>query len=283
MPHRATWSLTRCAALLMVAAASACSPDRGAAGPPGKGAARPTAPLAQTRAPAALPVVPWTAVTPGAEPATFTVRGRVLFQGDVPPRYRPRAASGAAAGTAAGEVAAPPPAIVDAEGGVRDVVVALESPAAAAALAGAAGREVEIDQAGSVFAPHVAALPAGGRVRFRNSDAIPHGVQIVERGFTVETRNLAAGGEWLFQPPARAGDYTIGCGMHAWMSAFVRVTSTPFCAVSGEEGAFAIAGVPAGAYDVTLRHLHLKAATPAPGRITLPKGADRPLTLTVRR
>jgi hypothetical protein len=46
----------------------------------------------------------------------------------------------------------------------------------------------------------------------------------------------------------------LGCDVHRWMVAFVGVMSHPYFAVSGADGQFRIAHVPAGSYTVKTWH-----------------------------
>ena len=44
------------------------------------------------------------------------------------------------------------------------------------------------------------------------------------------------------------------CDVHPWMSAYVGVMSNPFYGVTGDDGAFAIKGLPAGEYEIAAWH-----------------------------
>ena len=53
----------------------------------------------------------------------------------------------------------------------------------------------------------------------------------------------------------RLGVVRIDCDvLHTWMSAAIVVVSSPYFAVTGENGSFSIAGIPAGNYDVEVWH-----------------------------
>lgn len=53
----------------------------------------------------------------------------------------------------------------------------------------------------------------------------------------------------------------IGCDVHRWMTAWIGVVSHPYFAVSGGDGTFTIAGVPAGRRSVSAWHERLGTLT----------------------
>jgi hypothetical protein len=46
----------------------------------------------------------------------------------------------------------------------------------------------------------------------------------------------------------------VKCDVHSWMTAYIGVEPHPYFAVSGERGAFRIAGVPPGRYSIRTWH-----------------------------
>lgn len=54
---------------------------------------------------------------------------------------------------------------------------------------------------------------------------------------------------------AKAGDVLeLTCDVHAWMHAWVVVNDSPYFAVTGDDGAFTISGLPAGTYTLEAWH-----------------------------
>jgi hypothetical protein len=67
------------------------------------------------------------------------------------------------------------------------------------------------------------------------------------------------------------------CDIHPWMKAWVSVRDTPWFAVSGEDGAFTIGGVPPGEY--TLEACHEKYGKKL-GKLTLDPSGSAKITIT---
>ena len=55
--------------------------------------------------------------------------------------------------------------------------------------------------------------------------------------------------------------FIIKCDVHPWMQAFVAVSPHPFFAVTGDDGSFSIANLPAGTYEIEAWHERLAAQT----------------------
>jgi hypothetical protein len=66
------------------------------------------------------------------------------------------------------------------------------------------------------------------------------------------------------------------CDVHPWMRAYAVVTADGFFAVSGEDGAFAIAGLPPGTYELEAWHPTLGVRT---AKVTIGK-ARKPAAVT---
>ncbi|WP_176063213.1 carboxypeptidase regulatory-like domain-containing protein [Anaeromyxobacter diazotrophicus] len=122
------------------------------------------------------------------------------------------------------------------------------------------------------FAPHVQAVPAGSTLEVANGDPILHSV----RGWAGRRSRfelaLASRGDRAEAALERPGVIQVRCDVHAWMIAYVVVTAGP-AAVSGDDGTFAVRGVPPGEYTVRAWHERLGERTL---RVTVPaEGAAR--------
>ncbi len=173
----------------------------------------------------------------------------------------------------------PPRVIATADGRIADAVITLESVAASAALAAKPPVTVDVDQEGSIYAPHVAVVPVGSSVRFLNSDRILHNVHLRHDAHTVDQRDMPAGEKWTLAAGDKARAISIGCNFHPWMSGHIKVVDTPYFGKSDERGRFVIGDVPDGRYRALIWHEELVAASDAPLEIEIKDGQAGPIRL----
>ncbi len=140
---------------------------------------------------------------------------------------------------------------VSSQGGVANTVIWLEgnfsSPLGTTT-------NVVLNQSQCNFQPHVALIPPGGRLRVLNSDPLAHDVRAFEEAkmlFRLDMDTKAKPQDEQFE---KQGIYTIRCGLHPWMHAFVVQAAHPFYAVSNAEGKFSLGNVPAGKHRLHLWH-----------------------------
>lgn len=205
--------------------------------------------------------------------------------GDATPRSRatPTALDPALTGSVAGIVrftgAKPPPRIVDA---TNDPTCVREHPAGLAIesievsnerLANvfvyiARGLEdrvfavpqapVVVDQRGCLYAPRVAGVQVGQPIRFLNSDDTLHNVHGEpehSKAWNFGLSHQGAARELVITTPEVM--VPIRCEVHPWMRAYLGVLPHPYFAVTGSDGSYRFAGVPAGRYVVATWHEQL--------------------------
>jgi hypothetical protein len=141
--------------------------------------------------------------------------------------------------------------IVNQGGGLRNAVVILRP---LHRIVNVQPGRILLDNKRCAFTPHVQIAGIGSELLLKNSDPILH---------TVHAR---LGKETLFNVGLprwrqvskildRLGMIRIDCDvLHTWMSAAIVVVSTPYVAVTGEDGAFVMDEIPAGKYDVEIWH-----------------------------
>jgi plastocyanin len=114
---------------------------------------------------------------------------------------------------------------------------------------------VTMDQVGCQYKPHVMGIMVGQPFKVLNNDGVLHNVHALSKANP--TFNMA-------MPPTRKeasatfgkeeGMFVIKCDVHPWMQSYMGVFSHPFFAVTGADGKFTIANLPAGTYEVEAWH-----------------------------
>lgn len=117
----------------------------------------------------------------------------------------------------------------------------------------------EIDQAGCMYQPYVAAVMVGQKFDVKNSDPFMHNVNAtpkLNKGFNFAQASQGQVNEKVFDKAEMGVRFS--CNVHPWMIAYVSVMENPFFVVTDEKGTFAIKGdLPDGKY--TLEAYHQKA------------------------
>jgi plastocyanin len=114
---------------------------------------------------------------------------------------------------------------------------------------------VVLDQMGCTYAPRVFGIQAGQPLEILNSDETLHNVHAMPMNNREFNRGQALKGmkhTHVFTTPEVMVPFK--CDVHNWMNAWVGVVNHPFHAVSGEGGAFEIAGLPPGTYTIEAWH-----------------------------
>lgn len=135
---------------------------------------------------------------------------------------------------------------------------------------------VVIDQQGCQYTPHVVGLMVDQPLTFRNSDGFAHNVHGISKPNINEHFNLsqnAAGQENSKKLSEPELPYNVQCDIHKWMSAYVGVFDHPFFAVTGDDGAFEITGLPPGDYEIEAWQESAKANGPQTAKVTVADGA----------
>ncbi len=143
--------------------------------------------------------------------------------------------------------------LVGENGGLKNVVVYVEDapegdypiPTETAVL----------DQIGCMYVPRIVTMRAGQAIEVRNSDPLLHNVRSFakrNRPFNMGQPEGSPAREKVFEKPETA--VKLKCDVHPWMTGHVFAFEHPFHAVTDENGAFSISGLPAGTYTVIAWH-----------------------------
>ena len=192
-----------------------------------------------------------------AEPTGWaSIHGAFRIDGTPPPR-RPAAVQGDDTSYCApgGNVPLSEEVVVGSDGGIRDVLVFLDTaipddpqwinPERYDADKAA---EVLFDQKQCMFLTHVMAMRSTQTLKIANSDDVGHNTKIEPRDDAKAFNQIIA--------PGRTAMHEIGgperqpmpvvCSIHPWMRAYLITRDSPYFDVTDESGQFRIEDVPAG-------------------------------------
>ena len=186
-----------------------------------------------------------------------SIKGVVLFEGEAPKRPKIDTSGDKACHAMHGEnpLRKEETAIVK-DGKLANVIVHLKKGTEKYNYE-APTTPVKLDQKGCQYVPHVFGVMVGQPIEIQNSDALAHNVhgispKRVNPEFNISQAN--AGTKDKKKLAEAELPYTIQCDVHRWMNAKVGVFEHPFFAVSSEDGAFEIANVPPGEYEIEAWH-----------------------------
>jgi plastocyanin len=128
--------------------------------------------------------------------------------------------------------------------GIKNVVIFLRDASRVHESAAPKKDSIEFDQKHCVFLTHVVGVTVGETVNIKNSDPIGHNTNIVGTGFNP---TVPAGGTVPYPVQKETTvPYSVKCGIHPWMTAYMLARKNGYWAVTDAEGKFTIANVPAG-------------------------------------
>jgi len=134
---------------------------------------------------------------------------------------------------------------------LTDVIVWLEPAAGARVRTSPTTTTIQLQ--GRQFSPRVRVVSQRSRVEFPNADSFSHNVfsKAPDGAFDTGVYPRGRTKDQTFKEP---GVFPIYCNIHPRMTGYVVVLATPYYAQAGEDGRFAVAGVPAGNYVLHLWH-----------------------------
>lgn len=189
----------------------------------------------------------------GAQTNTGTIVGHVRLTGPAPANSvirmggDPRCSRAAAGKRLTQDVV-----LRSADGGLANTFVRLQGTFPATPVP---TQPVVIDQQGCLFVPRMVGARVGQTLQITNSDPTGHNVHSLStHGNAFNVSQPMKGMVNRF--PLKAEDVVmrIKCDIHSWMITHVGVVPHPYFGVSGSDGSFTIARVPAGRHTIQTWH-----------------------------
>ncbi len=102
-----------------------------------------------------------------------------------------------------------------------------------------------------MYRPHVLGVMAGQELRIVSSDPTTHNIHPMPKQNREWNQSQPPGAPPLVKKFAHPEVMIpVKCNQHPWMRAYIGVTSNPFFAVTGNDGAFVIRALPPGEYTL---------------------------------
>ncbi len=180
--------------------------------------------------------------------ATGRIRGSVTWQGDVPAPREVALYGGCEAGHD-GPLSIPAAVVHD--GKLAEAFVAVTGGVDKYAIPAPQG-EVTVEQKGCLYQPRVSGVRVGQPVTFVNTDPVFHNIRSVAQNNDTFSINQPAQGQRdtkVFRAPELMVETR--CDIHPWMINHIGVVDDPWFAVTKDDGAFVLDGVPAGDVELT--------------------------------
>ena len=115
-------------------------------------------------------------------------------------------------------------------------------------------RAVRYNQKGCQYLPHVAVMEVNQPLEIFNEDKTSHNIHPLAKVNPEWNKSQPPGAPPLKESFAKAEFIPVKCNIHPWMHGYFAVLNTSHATVSGEDGGFALKGLPPGKYTVTAWH-----------------------------
>jgi plastocyanin len=110
---------------------------------------------------------------------------------------------------------------------------------------------VTLTQEGCTYQPHVIGVMAGQDVDIKTADPINHNIHpmpAINQDFNQSQTPGAP--DIMHSFPREEVLVPVKCNIHPWMRAYIGVVSSPFFAITGDDGTYSIKGLPPGTYTI---------------------------------
>lgn len=112
---------------------------------------------------------------------------------------------------------------------------------------------LEVGQLNKAFIPYISVMQLGSDVRFNNKDNITHQIYspVGKNKFSLKIRS---GESFIKNDFTEAGEVSMGCNIHDWMSGYLLIVDTPYFSTSNNNGVAEILIEKSGQYNVVVWH-----------------------------
>jgi len=141
--------------------------------------------------------------------------------------------------------------LVGANKGLQNVVVSITNIKKGKKLPEAGAT---LDQKDCRYAPHVLLSPAGADVTILNSDGILHNIHTYSEKNPAFNKAQPKFRKKMTETFAQPETVKMTCDAHGWMSGWLVVQEHPYYAITDANGAFKIADIPPGDYELKFWH-----------------------------
>src|SRR6266496_4729167 len=131
---------------------------------------------------------------------------------------------------------------------LANVVVYISAGAQSSA---APAEAVRYDQKGCEYIPHVAVLQVGQPMEIYNDDQTSHNIHPLAKVNPEWNKSQPKGAPPIHTTWEKPEFIPVKCNVHPWMHGWFLVLTTSHYAVTGEDGAFSLKGLPPGKYTLT--------------------------------
>jgi hypothetical protein len=179
-----------------------------------------------------------------------SVKGTVIFEGEPPERQKLRRETD----PLCAKVERLSEDVVVTHGKLKDVLVRVKNAALLPKVP--VPPPAVIDQKDCMYTPRVVGVVAGQKIAVRNSDPAFHNVHGAIAGKLLWNKPASPKDpDLVLETSARSGDVIdVTCDVHPWMHAYAVVQDHAAFAVTDEQGAFEIKGLPPGSYTLEAWH-----------------------------
>jgi hypothetical protein len=110
---------------------------------------------------------------------------------------------------------------------------------------------VRYDQKGCMYVPHVLAMQASQPLQIYSDDPVAHNIHPMPKANPEWNKSQPPGTPPIDTKWEKPEFISVKCNIHPWMHGYFAVLKTSHYAITDDNGAFSLKGLPAGKYTVT--------------------------------